>query len=80
MTSSINPKPAGTGDPEIDSLCLGRGALVDADIAEEAARLRALHVEQLGARALPAGPVPLALLSLFRHAPCPGEPNAQPDA
>ena len=80
MTSSVNPKPIGTGDPDTDPLGLGQGALVDADLPAETARLRALHVEQFGARgALPVGPVPLALLSLFRHAPClPGEPNAQP--
>lgn len=78
--SSVNTKHAGTDDPEIDPLWLGQGALVDADILKEAARLHALYVEQLGAQAsLLAGHVPQALLSLFRHTPyAAGEPNAQP--
>jgi flagellin len=52
----------------VDTLTTGMGALVDADMSEEAARLQALQVqEQLGTQALSiANQAPQSILSLFR--------------
>jgi flagellin len=53
---------------KIDSLNAGLGALVDADLSKESARLQALQIrQQLGTQALSlANQAPQALLSLFR--------------
>jgi flagellin len=55
-------------DKLVDTLTTGLGALVDADMSEEAARLQALQVqEQLGTQALSiANQAPQSILSLFR--------------
>ncbi|HWX51607.1 MAG TPA: flagellin [Roseomonas sp.] len=55
-------------DKLVDTLTSGVGALVDADMSEEAARLQALQVqEQLGTQALSiANQAPQSILSLFR--------------
>ncbi len=55
-------------DKLADTLTTGLGALVDADMSEEAARLQALQVqEQLGTQALSiANQAPQSILSLFR--------------
>ena len=52
----------------VDTLTTGMGALVDADMSEEAARLQALQVqEQLGTQALSiANQAPQSILALFR--------------
>ena len=75
----VSVAPIEADDPQVGTLCLGQGALVDADILKEASRLRALHVEQQAVQASFTDPVPQALLSLFRHAPSPmGEPDVLP--
>lgn len=55
-------------DKLVDTLTTGLGAMVDADMSEEAARLQALQVqEQLGTQALSiANQAPQSILSLFR--------------
>ncbi|WP_419900187.1 flagellin N-terminal helical domain-containing protein [Roseomonas sp. USHLN139] len=55
-------------DKLVDTLTTGLGALVDADMSEEAARLQALQVqEQLGTQALSiANQAPQSILALFR--------------
>jgi flagellin len=55
-------------DKLVDTLTAGVGALVDADMSEEAARLQALQVqEQLGTQALSiANQAPQTILALFR--------------
>ena len=65
--------PVDFGDSGNGPLCFVQGALADADITQETARLRALHAAQEreqghGPRQLAgAGQSPRALLSLFRH-------------
>ena len=66
--------PVDVGDPDNGPLCFVQGALADADITQEAARLRALHAAQEREQGhdtrhlAGAGQSPRALLSLFRHA------------
>jgi flagellin len=57
-----------TNRAKIDALDAGLGALVDADLAKESARLQALQIrQQLGTQSLSiANQAPQALLSLFR--------------
>ena len=53
---------------KIDSLNTGLGALVDADLSKESAKLQALQIkQQLGTQALSmANQAPQSLLSLFK--------------
>ena len=57
-----------TNRTKMDSMETGLGALVDADLAKESAKLQSLQIrQQLGTQSLSiANQAPQALLSLFR--------------